>query len=128
MKKRIQIHRYQPHQKQTLLQSRVRKESAQHLLLLVLKFPVKNVSLITVKKGECDLIFLYLLESVVADIAHTPTSGISTTAVEPQQSNMMPANVITIDDDTDDVQPSWKQSNSMKIEALISGPSTEKKN
>lgn len=69
-----------------------------------------------------------MLESVVADIAHTPTSGISTTAVEPQQSNMMPANVITIDDDTDDVQPSWKQSNSMKIEALISGPSTEKKN
>lgn len=68
-----------------------------------------------------------MLKSVVTDVAHPPTSGTSTAAVEPQQSNMMPANVITIDDDTDDVQPSWKQSNSMKIEALISGPSAEKK-
>lgn len=79
--------------------------------------------------GEHDLILPYLLESVDADIVHPPTSTVAAAAAEPQQQqpNMIPTNVITIDDDNGDVQPLWKQSNSMKIEALISGPSTEKK-
>lgn len=81
-----------------------------------------------------------LLESVGTDTVHAPTStatslvATSLAAEEPQQqqqpqqqTNMAPMNVITIDDDNDDAQPSWKQPNSMKIEALISGPSTEKK-
>ncbi|KAG1117499.1 hypothetical protein G6F42_013420 [Rhizopus arrhizus] len=68
-------------------------------------------------------------QSVDADIVHPPTSTVAAAAAEPQQQqpNMIPTNVITIDDDNGDVQPLWKQSNSMKIEALISGPSTEKK-
>lgn len=75
-----------------------------------------------------------LLESVGADMIHAPTSTATSLAATPlaaaeplQQTNTAPMNVITIDDDNDDAQPSWKQSNSMKIEALISGPSTEKK-
>lgn len=84
-----------------------------------------------------------MLESVVADNAHPPTSTTamtmatttntnptttSTATAEPiQATSSIPTNVITIEDDNDEVQPSWKQSNSMKIEALISGPNTEKK-
>ncbi|KAK4513581.1 uncharacterized protein ATC70_005585 [Mucor velutinosus] len=75
-------------------------------------------------------------QSVGTDIVHTPTSTVTSSATTPlaaaaepqqQQTNMAPMNVITIDDDNEDVQLSWKQPNSMKIEALISGPSTEKK-
>ncbi|KAL9549394.1 hypothetical protein MBANPS3_005236 [Mucor bainieri] len=75
-------------------------------------------------------------QSVATDMVHAPTATVTSlvatplaaVAAEPQhQATMAPMNVITIDDDNEDAQPSWKQSNSMKIEALISGPSTEKK-